>query len=179
MSSSVSVGEDFCCKGLQFGAVLPGVRRQTSFQASLGEEGLAVPAPFDGNLGEQKAATITLRNHEAMASHDNVFRIDSLERGKNAYINLQVRRFFSGHSREARIVECGRLRRLSNCAVERVLDDDVADTAAQFAVQMQSCECTARLGKVLGRRSEVESRVLKFGSDAEMRQVEQDAAFFG
>ena len=47
------VGEDFGGEGLKFGAVLPGIGRQTGFQAGLGEEGVPVPSPLDGDLGQQ------------------------------------------------------------------------------------------------------------------------------
>jgi len=157
----------------------PSVRLQTSLPAGLSEESFAVPAPFDGDLGKQKAATATLGNEQPMPSDNNQSWINGLQRRKDTYIHFQISCFFSGYGWKPGIVECRRLSRFGNSSVEGIFHDDVSDTAAQFAVEVQGGKGAARLSDVLGRRSEVEPGILELGGYAAVRQVQQDAAFFG
>ena len=74
--------ENFRGEGFDGRALLPGIRRQAGFAASLLEKGDAVPAVFDRDLRQQQAAASVLADHQSVPSNLHFFRPDRLAAAK-------------------------------------------------------------------------------------------------
>lgn len=75
-NSAIFVAENFCAKGLNRRSLLPGVRRQVSFAASVLEEGIPVPLMLDCDLWQQQAAAPVLTDEQSVSSDFDGIGVD-------------------------------------------------------------------------------------------------------
>src|SRR5687767_10464824 len=80
------------------GGALPRVHRQAGFVTGLREETFGIPAPLDGDLGEQQAAAPAALDEETMtADLDLADALDPLERPQNRELDVQIGKLIGGH----------------------------------------------------------------------------------
>ena len=94
---------------------------------------------------------------------------------ENTEFDLEIGNFFSSYRLEARVLKCGGAGGFGDSAVDGAVGEDVANASTQFAVKVESCEYTARLGQVGRRRLERERLMFNRAGDGLMRQEKQQA----
>src|SRR5579862_7011898 len=170
--------EDFGGEGFQRGLALPGVRGQPGLAAGLLQEGLEVPAVLGGHLWQQQAATVSLGDEQPVFAQFDFPGFDGKERGKNADGNLQPRGLFAGDRKKAHVLESSGARGFNHRLKERGYRKDVADTAADLALQVKGGKTAAVLLQMFGDDGERQFALLQGGINGLMSQAEKQLAFF-
>ena len=77
----VGVAKDLGGESLDGRGLLPGIERQASFAAGLLQESFPVPTIFEGNLGQQEAASSAIGDDQAVTSDFDCLGMNREETG--------------------------------------------------------------------------------------------------
>ena len=84
----VAISKNLCGEGFQGSSFLPGVAGQAGFPAGLLEESGAIPAVFDGYLGEEQATARTHGHQQSVAANLNLVGSDGTKRRQDTEMNF-------------------------------------------------------------------------------------------
>lgn len=129
-------GEDFGGEGFDGCAALPGIGGEAGFSAGFGEEALALPPPFNRDLRQQETAMAVVRDHEAVFADFDFLRRNGYDGRQDTDLNFELCGFSVADRKETWIFEGGGRCGLDDGEIERAHGNDVADAAAQLAIQM-------------------------------------------
>lgn len=136
-------------KGLDGRRFLPGVEWQAGLVAGLGEEGIAVPGVFDGNLREQQAAPFAIGDQQAVAPDFNFGWSDRKKGREHAERKLEIGGLFGSNRPETGVFKGGGAGGFGDGAIERADWQGVANAAAELAIEINGGKDSARLSETL------------------------------
>lgn len=151
----------------------PGVAGKPSLVAKLGQELLAIPTPFDGDLREEKAATTVVRDHQAVPADHDFISVNRRHRGKDADLDLETNGLFGIDGHEAWIFGSGGDCCFDDCLVQRIGCQYVPDAASEMSIEMKGGKRSAFLREVLGGKVDSEFVTREVSTNGLMRQAEK------
>ena len=106
---------------------------------------------LDGDLRQQKSATALTANKKTMAADFDFIGPNRSRWRENTQLNFESQRLFYCDWGKTVVIESGGAGGFRNGAVDWTARQHVADTPAQFALQIERSESPARFGKMGSR----------------------------